>query len=138
MSTASIANDVTSAAGEITASSTVACPRHGLLDARADTPCPHCQSLLFDLSDRNARDVVRANRHAGLKGRRTILAVVVVALTLVVSVLRGSGNGVVGVDFVVLVVGAAVAIMGSAPLARLLERKPALRALDTWLKANRI
>ena len=117
---------------------TVACPRHGVVAAAKDTPCPDCQVALYDLGDRNARDVVRANRHEALRTRRLVIGVVFVVGLTVAGIARLSGNGGISVDFVMVFAGALLAAFASAPLARTIERKPALRALDTFLVAHKI
>lgn len=117
---------------------TVACPRHGVVAVVADTPCPHCQVLTYNLEHRDARDVVRKNRHTFLAGRRAVIAATIALPTIAVSFWRGSAEGGVGIDFVTLFVGAFIAIMGADPIARMLEPKPALRALDAFLKTNKV
>lgn len=117
---------------------TVACPRHGLIAAPKDTPCPHCQVALYDLDDRNARDVVRANRHTALKARRTIIGAVFVVACTIWAFASGSGNAGLGLNILPLFVGVALALFTAAPLARAIERSMPLRGLDTWLQQHRV
>ncbi len=117
---------------------TIACPRHGVITAPKDTPCPHCQVALYDLSDRNARDVVRANRHTALKTRRTIIGVIFVVGGVVAAFAGGNSAAGLSINFVPLFVGVALAVFTAAPLARAVERSMPLRGLDAFLVANKI
>lgn len=116
---------------------TIACPRHGVQNAAADTPCPHCGVALYDLSDRNARDVVRANRDDVLKRRRVAFDVVMVVVSVLFS-LRNSTDTSLTIDFISLIVGIVIAIPLAAPFARAIERSSSLRLLDRYFVQQRI
>lgn len=119
---------------------TTACPRHGIIAAAADTPCPECGVALYDLDDRNARDVVRANRFTALKNRRFAFTMVTMAAGLVgaCTVRLPISFTIMNVDIVPLIIGVALGKFLAEPFSRLIETDPELRSLDAWLRNNRI
>jgi hypothetical protein len=115
----------------------VACPRHGVVSVAADAPCPHCGVAAYDLGSRQARDVVRSVRELCLK-KRTFVVGAVLAVTTVV---RGDGfvlgHSAVSVNLVPWLAAGLLAGYLARPIARLLERDRALRALDAALAGYR-
>ena len=117
---------------------TVACPRHGVVVAAADTPCPDCGVALYDLADRAARVVVRANRFSALATRRTVFSVIAYAVGVVVAFAIHGPVTFMNINVVGAAVAVAVAKFGAEPFAKLIETKPALRELDRVLAAQKI
>jgi hypothetical protein len=117
--------------------STIACPRHGVLNVAADAPCPHCGVPTYDLDSRDARDVVRPVRALALKVRVVVIGtLLVLGVLFVTNPIRFAGVG-VSVDFVPLLLAGLAASFGARPIARFVEPRPALRRLDDALAAHR-
>ncbi len=121
---------------------TIACPRHGVIDVLRDAPCPVCGVAAYDLADRGARDIVRANRETGLTMKKRLAGVaifVVVAGAVAVSPLRFTLNlfG-LPIPLGALLAAAVAAAFGHRALALKMEREPRLRQLDAELTRRKI
>ena len=116
-----------------------ACPRHGLIDVAADAPCTDCGVAAYDLDDRSARDLVRANREVALKARKTAVGVAIFVVALVASVswlpLR---RMIFNVNVLAFLVAGSAASFGARPLALKLEPNVRLRRLDHVLARRRL
>jgi hypothetical protein len=112
----------------------IACPRHGIVDVAADAPCVDCGIAAYDLDDRNARDLVRANRELALKARKTAVGVAIFVVALVASLswlpLRVM---IFNVNVLAFLVAGSAASFGARPLALKLEPNVRLRRLDDVL-----
>ena len=112
----------------------IACPRHGIVDVAADAPCTDCGIAAYDLDDRNARDLVRANREVALKARKTAVGVTIFVVALVASLswlpLRLM---MFNVNVLAFLVAGSAASFGARPLALKLEPNVRLRRLDDVL-----
>lgn len=126
--------------------STIACPRHGVVDVDKDQPCPDCGVAAYDLDDRLARDVVRQNRELAHKSRKIVAGVLlfvgatvaaVVCTWLYDGVLLG-GESNLEINFTPLLAGGVAAGFGARTLALKLERDPRLRRLDEELTRRRV
>ncbi len=117
----------------------IACPRHGALDVAADAPCPECGVAAYDLSDRMARDLVRANRDLSLKTRKTAAGIVIFIVVLVASLYLLPVRIVFfNINMLAFLVAGAAASFGARPLALRLETATRLRRLDDELHRQRI
>jgi hypothetical protein len=120
-------------------STMIACPRHGALDVAADAPCPDCSVAAYDLSDRTARDLVRANRDLALKTRKNVAGVVIFGVTVIASLYLLPVRIVFfNINVLAFLVAGAAASFGARPLALRLETAPRLRRLDNELHRQRI
>jgi len=117
----------------------IACPRHGALDVAADAPCPECGVAAYDLTDRMARDLVRANREQALKTRKTAAGLVIFIVVLVASLYLLPVRIVFfNINMLAFLVAGAAASFGARPLAKKLETNARLRRLDDELQRHRI
>jgi hypothetical protein len=112
----------------------IACPRHGIVDVAADAPCAECGVAAYDLDDRSARDLVRANREVALKARKTAVGVAIFVVVLVAThswlPLRVM---MFNVNVLAFLVAGSAASFGARPLALKLEPNVRLRRLDDVL-----
>ena len=117
----------------------IACPRHGIVDVAADAPCTDCGVAAYDLDDRSARDLVRANREVALKARKTAVGVAIFVVALVASFswlpLRVM---MFNVNVLAFLVAGSAASFGARPLALKLEPNVRLRRLDHVLARRRL
>ena len=129
----------TSGDGDHDRAKSIACPRHGIVDVAADAPCTDCGIAAYDLDDRNARDLVRANREVALKARKTAVGVAIFVVALVASLswlpLRLM---MFNVNVLAFLVAGSAASFGARPLALKLEPNVRLRRLDHVLARRRL